>query len=130
MRGSTLAKIAPNTLIPIQVTQVQNRKPRRFLRAGAVWTVDSSTISAAKVGLLTTDPRVDDVDGGVKGEVNHDDPHRHDENNALDDQVVTASDGGDELVAEPGDGEQVLHDDSPCQETSDVDARRTQQGDR
>src|SRR5665213_6340 len=117
--------MAARKLSVIQPTQIQNKSPSFFLRSGRSWTPASSTISFTSMELLTADPRVDDIDDDVKGEVDEDDPDRHDEHDPLDDEVVTQSDGRDQGVPESGDAQEVLDDESTSEEAADIDARRT-----
>src|ERR1700733_5084602 len=109
--------MAPNALRAIQPTQIQKRMPRRFLRSGRLWTAASSTSSLTKK-LLTDDPRIDEAGQQIAGKVDQDDPNRDDEHDPLDDEIVTSSDRGEELVAKTGNGEQELDDEATREETA------------
>src|SRR5271165_3288279 len=125
-RGRTPAKIAPKTTSATKLRQTQKNHPsfgrRRAPSPVATSSVTASTAGGAPVacvpraaaaGSLTGDPRVDDGEEEVDDEVEDDDGHRDDEHHPLDDDVVVLLDRHHQLVAQTGQGQQVLHDEGP-----------------
>src|SRR5665213_891898 len=104
--------------------------PSFLLRSGLSGSAASSIISCTYIELLTADPRVDNVYKEVKEEVDQDDPHGDDEDNTLNDEVVTETDRRDQGVTESGDIEEVLDNEATGQESPDVDAGRSKKCDR
>src|ERR1700677_432414 len=111
-------------------TQSQNKNPSFRFLAGWLWTAASSTSSLTKFGLLTAYPRIDNIYGQVESEVNHNDADRHDENDALGDEIVAGADRRDQLIPETRNAQEVLDNETTGQEATDIDAGSAEQGDR
>src|SRR5882724_10134430 len=114
--------VTPSSTRPTTVARRRTRRdshngPRRALSAGR-----GSARTLTGPGSLVSDPRIEDdvrqVDGEVHQHVNARDTQHH----ALDDGVVAAQHGRDDQPAEPGNVEDLLHDDGAGDEDGQRDA--------